>query len=191
MESERLRYERLHTEDFDPWELYGHAREGAPHIDEITEHVSWNPYGHPKEAFDWVERCTDRFEAGEDATYVLRPTAGEYAGELAGLAGMGIDWDRRMGTMGAWLRKPLWGQGYSGERATRFLELAFDRLDLEVVAVTHDPANDNSRRAVEKYIQRFGGRKEGRLRNHIVVDGDPHDSVRYSVTREEWKQNRE
>lgn len=191
MESAQLHYERLHIDDFDPWELYEHANENAPHIDEITEHVTWNPYVHPKGAFDWVERCTDSFEAGEDATYVLRPKEGEYVGELAGLAGMGIDWDRRLGTMGAWLRKPLWGRGYSGERAARFLELAFDKLDLEVVAVTHDPTNDNSRRAIEKYIQRFGGRKEGRLRNNIAVDGAPYDSVRYSVTREEWHQNRD
>ena len=191
MESERLRYERLHIDDFDPWELYEYAHAGASNIDEITEHVTWNPYSHPKEAFGWVERCTDAFEAGEDATYVLRPKEGEYVDELAGLAGLGLDWDRRLGTMGTWLRKPLWGQGYSGERAARFLELAFDQLDLEAVAVTHDPENNKSRRAIEAYIERFGGHREGRLRNNIAIDGDPHDSIRYSVTHQEWKQNRE
>lgn len=185
MESERLRYERLHMDNFDPWELYEHARGGAPNIDEITEHVTWDPYNHPKEAFDWVERCSDAFEAGEDATYVLRLKDGEYAGEMAGLAGLGLDWDRRLGKMGTWLRKPLWGRGFSEERAARFLELAFDQLDLEVVAVTHDPENTNSRRAITTYIERFGGHKEGRLRNHIAIEGNPRDSVRYSITQEE------
>jgi Acetyltransferases, including N-acetylases of ribosomal proteins len=66
------------------------------------------------------------------------------------------------------------------------LELAFDRLHLEVVAVSHDPANDNSRRAIERYVDRFGGRKEGHIRNDIIVNGEPRDSVRYSISREEW-----
>lgn len=191
MRSERLRYERLHRVEFDPWELYEHGRSDAPNIEEITRHVRWEPYGTPEEAFEWVERCSEAFDAGEDATYVLRPRDGEYAEELAGLSNIEVDWDRRTGTMGIWLRKSMWGQGYSGERAARFFELAFDRLDLDVVVAKHDPANDNSRRAISAYVERFGGTKEGRIRNALVVDGEPRDAVRYSVTREEWERNRE
>ncbi|XVH31627.1 GNAT family N-acetyltransferase [Haloferacaceae archaeon DSL9] len=191
MESGRLRYERLHPDDFDPFELYEHVRVGAPDIDELTAHLTWTPHETPKETFDWVEACGRKFERGEDATYLLRPTDGDREGELAGIAGMGVDWGRRSGTLGTWLRKPFWGRGYSGERAARFLSLAFDRLDLEIVAVTHDPANDNSRRAIEKYVARFGGRREGHIRNHAVVDGEPRDAVRYSVSKAEWAQNRE
>lgn len=190
MESERLRYERLHPETVDPFELYEHARADAPDIEAITEYVTWDPYENPKDAFDWVAECGERFEAGEDAIYVLRPMEGDRAGELAGLAGLEPDWDRRLGTLGVWLRTPFWGRGYSGERAGRLLELAFDWLDLDVVAVTHDPDNENSRRAIESYVERFGGRKEGRIRNDIVVDGQPRDSIRYSISREEWERNR-
>ena len=191
MESERLRYERLHPDEFDPFELYEHVRRGAPHIDEITEHVYWDPYDHPKEALDWVDACGEDFESGEHAAYVIRPDGGDRPGEFAGLAGIRPDWDRRLATLGTWLRKPFWGQGYSGERAGRMLELAFERLDLEVVAVSHAPENDNSRRAIETYVERFGGRKEGRIRNDIVIDGEPRDSIRYSISREEWARNRE
>jgi len=53
MESERLRYDRLHPAEFDPFELYEHVREGAPVIDEITEYVTWDPYSSPKQAFEW------------------------------------------------------------------------------------------------------------------------------------------
>ncbi|SEQ70930.1 GNAT family N-acetyltransferase [Natrinema salaciae] len=190
MESERLRYERVHPDDFDPFELYEHVRAGAPGIDEITEYVTWDPYEHPKEAFDVVDRFGDGFEANEKATYAVRPKDGDRAGELAGFAGLDPHWDRRQAILGVWFRKPFWGRGYSGERAGRLLELAFDRLELEVVTVTHDPANENSRRAIERYVDRFGGRKEGRLRNDIIIDGQPRDSVRYSITREEWAANR-
>lgn len=187
MESDRLRYERLHPETLDPFELYEHAREDAPHIDEITRHVSWDPYGHPKEAADWIVRCGEQFDAGESATYIIRPAEGERAGELAGLCGLHPDWDRRLASLGVWLRKPFWGRGYSGERAARLLELAFDRLDLELVSVSHDPDNSNSRRAIERYVERFGGRRAGRVRNDVIVNGEVSDAVRYSISREEWQ----
>ncbi|WP_137289957.1 GNAT family N-acetyltransferase [Natronorubrum halophilum] len=190
MESERLRYERLHPDDIDAFELYEHVRADAPDIEEITRYVTWEPYTQPKKAFDWIEQCGDQFEAGETATYVIRPKEGDRAGELAGLAGLDLDWDRRLAILGVWLRKPFWGRGYSGERAGRLLELAFDRLDLEVVAVMHDPENDSSRRAIEAYVDRFGGQKEGRIRNDIIIDGEPRDSIRYSISRAEWRRSR-
>ncbi|WP_336345903.1 GNAT family N-acetyltransferase [Halalkalicoccus ordinarius] len=191
MESERLRYELLEPETFDPFELYEHVNAEAPHIEEITEYMTWEPYAHPKIAFDWVEQCGEDTETGEGATYVLRPKESEQAGELAGLAGLDVDWDRRLATMGTWLRKPFWGRGFSGERAGRLLELAFDQLDLEVVAITHDPENEQSARAIQKYVECFGGQKTGRIRNDIVVDGKPRDSIRYSISRMEWVSNRD
>lgn len=186
LESERLRYERVHPDTLDPLELYEHVRAGAPNIEEITAHVYWDPYPHPKQAVDWVAQCGEEFENGESANYVIRPKEGEYAGELAGLAGLNPDWERRRATLGTWLRKPLWGRGYSGERAARMLELAFDRLDLEVVAVTHAVENEQSQRAIEKYVERHGGQREGRIRNDLVVDGEPRDVLRYSITRAQW-----
>ena len=190
LESDRLRYEVLRPESFDPYELYEHVHTDAPAIDEITEYVTWDPYEHPQEAFEWVDRCGENFENDAKAAYVLRPKAGPRAGEFAGIAGLNPEWNRRRATLGMWLRKPFWGEGYSGERAGRLLELAFDRLDLEIVAITHDPDNENSRRAIEKYVERFGGHREGRIRNDMVVDGEPRDSIRYSISSDEWAERR-
>jgi RimJ/RimL family protein N-acetyltransferase len=189
MESARLRYERLHPEEFDPFELYEIVRLGAPDVEEITKYVRWKPYPHPKQAFDWVEHCGAEFDDGASVTYVMRQTEDDVE-ELAGLAGLAPDWDRRLATIGAFFRKPLWGRGYFGEQGTQLLELAFDRLDLEVVAVTHDPANEQSQRAIEKLVARFGGCKEGVIRNDLVMNDEPRDSVRYSITRDEWNDTR-
>lgn len=189
--SERLRYEALHPETADPCEFYEHVKAGAPGIDAVTEYVTWEPYDHPKQAVDWINHAGEGFDAGEEVHYVIRPREGDRAGELAGLTSISPDWDRQLAVLGIWLRKPFWGRGYSGERAARMLELAFDRLDLEVVSVTHDPDNEQSRKAIEGYVERFGGRKEGHIRNDIVIDGEPRDSVRYSISRAEWERNRE
>lgn len=84
MENERLRYELLEPETFDPFELYEHVNTEAPYIEEVTEYVTWEPYAYPKIAFDWVDQCGEDTEVGKGVTYVLRPREGKQAGELAG-----------------------------------------------------------------------------------------------------------
>jgi RimJ/RimL family protein N-acetyltransferase len=79
------------------------------------------------------------------------------------------------------LRKRFWGRGYSGERAGALITVIFDRLDLEVVTVTVQPENEKSVSAIETYVDRFGGTREGTLRNfHANPDG-PSDPTRLSM----------
>ena len=54
----------------------------------------------------------------------------------------------------------------------------------------HVPDNDNSRRAIEKYVDRFGGGKDGVLRNWVPHGDEVRDLVVYSVTREQYERNR-
>lgn len=69
------------------------------------------------------------------------------------------------------------------------MHLAFERLDLELVAVGHLPGNEGSKRAIEKYVDAHGGRYEGLLRNGLLTaDGEPHDMHRYSVSQAEWSE---
>lgn len=60
-----------------------------------------------------------------------------------------------------------------------------------MVSVTHQVGNDKSRRAIEKYVDRFGGRREGTFRNfHGFGDDGAVDAVRYTISRDEWIANR-
>jgi RimJ/RimL family protein N-acetyltransferase len=187
--TDRLRLVRSDAADTHALDLYEHWREGAPDIEETTEYVSWEPYDHPHGVAKTLERATERPENDEGAMYLLRSREGEAgAGEIAGTAGLFVDWDRRLGVFGIWLRKPFWGRGYSGERADAMLELAFGRLDLDLVRVSHLPENGNSERAITKYVERHGGRCAGRFRNRVdFEDGTVHDTVEYSVSQSEWR----
>ena len=186
VETDRLRLERL-TQDH-LFEVYEHVKRGAPDIEAITEYVSWSPHRSLGETREFIAESTKRWNDGEGATYVLRPAAGEpHEGEFGGTTGFGIDWDRRTAELGLWLRKPLWGRGYSGERAGAFMDLVFTQLDLDLVVVSHLPDNERSERAIEKYIERHGGRREGLLRNNLVrQDGTVVNEVRYSVSQAEY-----
>lgn len=71
------------------------------------------------------------------------------------------------------------GRGYMTEAVKRVLEYAFGALNLEVVAACHYPDNVQSRRVIEK----CGFTYEGTLRRYSK---NGQDSVRYSITKEEW-----
>jgi RimJ/RimL family protein N-acetyltransferase len=185
--TDRLRLVAADPESVDPFELYEHCREGAPGIEAVTRHLTWGPYGTVTEAFEFLEACESDYEAGEAAHYAVFVAESEpEAGAFAGMAGLSVDWDRRLGTLGTWLRERFWGRGYSGERARALMGVAFDRLDLDAVAVTCHAENEKSRRAIRKYVEAAGGREEGLLRNHTRYRDGVADSYRFSVTREEW-----
>ncbi|QKY21767.1 GNAT family N-acetyltransferase [Halolamina sp. CBA1230] len=201
--TDRLRLVRADADDADALDLYEHWHAGAPNIEETTEYVTWSPYDHPHGVAETLADVADSAEDGEGAMYLLRPREGEdreerrSAGsraepgddEFAGTAGLFVDWDSRVGGLGMWLRKPFWGRGYSGERADALLALAFDRLDLDLVRVSHLPENENSERAITKYVERHGGRRAGRFRNRVAFDdGSVHDTIEYSVSQREWRE---
>ena len=188
IETDRLRLEALRPETVDLFELYEicSSDEG---IDEITQYLTWDPHETPKDTLEFLEHVAEQREDNEGGSYLIRPREGEPdAGTIAGDCGFGVDWDKRTMELGIWLRKRFWGRGYSGERAAAFMTLAFERLDLELVAITADVENENSNRAIERYTEAHGGGRDGLLRNWQLVDGEPADMYRYSVSREEWRE---
>lgn len=185
--TDRLELTAVAEDSLDPLELYEYCHTDAPGIDAVTEYLTWEPHETPKESYDVVENWVQQFEAREVATYVVRPREGETsAGEFAGLAGLDVDWDRHLATLGTWLRQPFWGRGYSGERAHALLAVAFERLDLDAVVVTCHADNEQSYRAISKYITAAGGREEGLLRNFRRYPNSPVDCYRFSVTQAEY-----
>jgi RimJ/RimL family protein N-acetyltransferase len=185
--TDRLRLVAADAASLDPFELYEHCGEGAPDIDEVTRYLTWGPYGTVNEAFEFLERCESRFDEGEAAHYAVFVGGNEpESGAFAGMAGLTVEWDRRLATLGTWFRKRFWGRGYSGERARALMRVAFDRLDLDAVAVTCHAENGKSRRAIRRYVEAAGGREEGLLRNHTRYRDGVADAYRFTVTREEW-----
>lgn len=187
--TDRLRLERLEAENPGALTLYEHLGHRAPDIEETTRYVTWDPHQTPFEAHQFRTRAEEKWEDVRGASYLVRPREGEDgAGEVAGTTGVWLYWEKRTATLGIWLRKPFWGRGYSGERADAVLDLAFDRLGLELVRVGHLPENEQSAGAIRKYVDRYGGRKEGTVRNHVTLpSGGPRDVVYYSISRDEWR----
>lgn len=185
VETGRLRLSRLTFGAVDLRHLY-RICSADPGIDEVTEHVTWEPHPTPAATRSFVADAVAAWDAGERATYVVRPREGEDgASDVAGVTELHAERDRRRARLGVWFRKRFWGRGYSGERAAALMALTFDVLDLDLVVVRHFVGNDRSRRAIERYVAAHGGRHEGRLRNEYAGD-EVRDVRRYSVSRAEW-----
>jgi ribosomal-protein-alanine N-acetyltransferase len=183
-ETERLRYERLDA-TMDAFELYEHT--GTDAFERLSEYISKDRHHHPKDTLEYLNDSAEQWQDAERANWAIRPRDGEAgAGEFAGVASLIPLWDRRTARLGIWLLSDYHGRGYAGERADALVTLAFDRLDLELVAAGHTDGNDASRKAIEKYVDRWGGEYEGLLRNWVVLDDEPRDLHRYSISRAEY-----
>lgn len=190
IETDRLHLEQLCHDNVDVFAYYECCSHHEPAIEEVTQYLPWDTHKTVKETKDTIDELEEKWDEGTRAEYVIRPNDGESgAGDIAGAGGLIIDWDTQTGYPAIWLRKTFWGRGYSAERASAIIELAFERLDLALVAVPVQDGNDTSRRVVEKYIDSHGGQYDGIIRNATVrPDGNIIDHHRYTVSKEQYQQ---
>ena len=86
-------------------------------------------------------------------------------------------------SIGYELAKPYWGNGYMPEALRAMIQCAFERKNLDVLAIGHFSGNDRSRRVIEK----CGFQYEGTIRRAFQrSDGQVFDDVCYSILKEEY-----
>jgi RimJ/RimL family protein N-acetyltransferase len=97
-----------------------------------------------------------------------------------------FDWvaaDRRLEIGHTWLGRAVWRTGVNTETKALLLRHAFEALGCNRVQLKTDGRNLRSQAAIE----RIGAKKEGVLRQHMVMpDGFVRDTVMYSITAAEW-----
>ncbi|USZ73087.1 GNAT family N-acetyltransferase [Natronosalvus halobius] len=186
IETDRLLLERLSGGTVDPLAYYRICGLD-PAIGDVTRYTPWDPHETPGETLEFLASREGAWNESRSADYVIRPRVDEDeegTSDIAGTCGLGVDWTKRTGDLGIWLRERFWGRGYSGERADALVTLAFEHLDLEVVSVLVQADNERSLRACDRYVERLGGTRNCRLRNWwtMAVD-EPTDAIRYTITR--------
>jgi len=190
IETERLRLVRFSRDNVD-LETVHEALARDEQTEREFRHVTKTPDDTLKETWDRFVAAERRWDDGEKARYAVYPREGEpNAGEFAGMAALTPDWDRRSARFSLVLKERFWGRGYASERAIAFMRLAFDRLDLDLVSTGYFEGNEQSKRAIEKYVDRVGGSYDGLLRNWVPDGDEVLDLYRYTVTQEQWEANR-
>lgn len=191
IETDRLTLDRLSHDAVDVFDYYELCSGERTDIETITRYLPWDPHESVAETSDYIDSLETQWEQGERAEYLIRPAEGEDgAGDIAGAGGLLVDWETMTGKPAIWLRKRFWGRGYGAERAGAMIELAFERLDLDLVAVPIQDGNERSRRAVKGYIEAHGGQYDGIVRNATRrPDGEIIDHHRYTITAEQYRAN--
>lgn len=103
-------------------------------------------------------------------------------GSVVGAIDLRIDPAQRHAGMGYSLARPLWGRGLATEAAAAVVALAFHGYGLHKVWARADVRNVGSWRVMEK----IGMSREGLLRGHQMVRGEPGDLYSYGILRPEW-----
>ena len=185
IETDRLVFEPLSADTVDPFDLYAFVQrddwQGA-----ATEHMPWFRFQTLDDVAGFLDHADEQRRERETARYLLRST--EEDGAIVGVTAFGPEWETRRAGTGIVLAQAFWGRGYGGERASVFVELAFEHYDLDAFYTTCAAENEPSRRMIEKYVDRYGGRHEGLLRQHSSrPSGAVTDQHRFSITREEYE----
>lgn len=130
----------------------------------------------------WVEDILQRKSGGTDEPYVVRDLK---TGRLVGASRyMNINRkDKGLEIGGTWYDPEFQRTYVNTETKFLMLESAFEKIGVIRVQFKADSRNEKSLKAIE----RLGAKKEGVLRNHMLLeDGTFRHSVFYSILPEEW-----
>ncbi|MDO8754096.1 MAG: GNAT family protein [Anaerolineales bacterium] len=131
---------------------------------------------------NWVLDILSRAEKGTDVPFVaIHLETGQVAGATRYLNIM--PQDRGLEVGGTWYGTEFQRTAVNTECKYLLLSHAFETLGAIRVQLKTDLRNERSQKAME----RIGAKKEGILRNHMILpDGRHRDSVFYSILDTEW-----
>lgn len=130
----------------------------------------------------WVNEIIARAQKGTDLPFVvIQLSSGRVAGATRYLNISAIDRGLEIG--GTWYGPEFQRTIMNTECKYLLLGHAFETLGAIRVQLKTDLRNERSQRAIE----RIGAKREGILRNHMILpDGRYRDSVYYSILNSEW-----
>lgn len=153
IETDRLVLERVHRETLDFDRLHALFSDLVD-PEAVFERCGWDHHEDPAATRSYLADRTERWERGEFFEYALEWAAN---GELVGTGCIERSGDDGAVEFGFWLRKPYWGRGIGGEGTDALVHVAFECLDVPFVVAGCLAPNEKSRRAIEKFVGRYGG----------------------------------
>jgi RimJ/RimL family protein N-acetyltransferase len=135
-----------------------------------------------EDMLNWVRDILTRAQKGTDLPFiVVHLASGRVAGATRYLNIMSDDRGLEVG--GTWYGPEFQRTVVNTECKYLLFRHAFEELGCVRVQLKTDSRNERSQKAIE----RIGAKKEGILRNHMILpDGHIRDSVYYSILDSEW-----
>ena len=157
--------------------LYQAARES------VTEMSPWMPWCHAdysiEESRAWVESRAEAWEKGTDYDFAI--TDARDGSFLGGCGLSHIDQANQIADLGYWVRTSRTKRGMASAAVRLLARFGFEKLKLNRIEIVAAVGNKASQRVAEK----VGARREGILRNRIVVRDRVYDAVMFSLIPED------
>ncbi|MBA7569353.1 hypothetical protein ES708_11092 [subsurface metagenome] len=157
--------------------LYQAARES------ITEMSPWMPWCHAdysiEESRAWLELRAEAWEKGTEYEFVI--TDAKDGSFLGGCGLNHIDYKNRIANIGYWVRTSRTKRDVASAAVRLLAQFGFKKLKLNRIEVKAAVGNKASQRVAEK----IGAKREGILRNRMVVRDRVYDMVMFSLIPED------
>lgn len=101
---------------------------------------------------------------------------------LIGAIGLTLHPEHYRGTLGYWIGKPYWGNGYCTEAAKGIIDYGFTVLGLNRIGSEHYERNPASGRVMQK----IGMKYEGCLKQHLFKWGNFENAVLYGILKSDF-----
>ncbi|HEV2708423.1 MAG TPA: GNAT family protein [Pyrinomonadaceae bacterium] len=168
---------RRHRVEEDAPLLYEAVRESIPEISR------WLPWCHPgysiEESREWLAARPAAWDAGTDYAFVIEDAQ---TGEFLGGGGLSqLKMAVKFANLGYWVRTSRAGRGIATAATLLMARFGFEDVGLERIQIVAAKGNLASQRVAEK----AGALREGVLRKSLLVGGQLHDSVLFSLIRED------
>ncbi len=147
----------------------------------LDELVLWLPWARPGHSLGDTRRYLRGARSARNRRQAFEFVIEDQGdGRLLGMVSLHrIDWMRRSGGIGYWVRRSEWGRGIAPEAARAMLDVAFIECGLHRVEVLVAPENKPSRHVVDK----VGFVREGVARGAEFVNGSHLDHIQYALLR--------
>jgi RimJ/RimL family protein N-acetyltransferase len=139
------------------------------------------PLSTPEWASNFVEYALAEGDKENRESYVLALERLEDE-RFIGLGGLLIKPDPLQAELWYCLEQPSWGQGYATEAVRALLHYGADELGLHRIWAHVVPDNPASIQVLEK----VGMRREGHMREGLLIRGAWHDAYLYAILEREW-----
>jgi len=149
----------------------------------ITQMSPWMPWCHAgysiEESRAWVESQAEAWKKGTQYDFVITDARDGFF--LGGCGLNHIDHNNRIANLGYWVRTSRTKKGVASAAARLLAQFGLGKLKLNRIEIMAAVGNKASQRVAEK----VGARREGILRNRIVVRDRVYDTVMFSLTPED------
>ena len=150
----------------------------------MGEIMPWMDWCTPKydemAAKGWISDLESRCEAGTQYAFSVRDSPN---GMFLGVVGLNhINPTQRIGNLGYWIRSSRTKQGIATQASMIVAMFGLENLKLLRAEIVVAVGNKASLRVAEK----TGARREGVLRNRLIVRDEVHNAVMHSLISEDF-----